>query len=96
MKYFFLAVCASLALAATSCRTGYDITLTSGGQITGVSKPKFDNTHNVYVFKDASGQEHFVPAMRVSVIEPHEEPKKREYGANQKNGNRTTPRPANK
>lgn len=57
---------------AVGCHVRYDITLNGGTKIRGVTKPKLDPTGRVYVFKDATGQTNWVPAMRVSVIEPQE------------------------
>ena len=70
MKNIAVILLALLALSA--CRTPYDITLTNGMKITGVSKPKYDQVSGSYIFKDASGRTNFIPRMRVSVIEPHE------------------------
>ena len=61
------------AILATGCKSNYDITLSNGAKITGISKPKLDKKTDRYVYKDAAGVEKSVPAMRVREIQPHEE-----------------------
>lgn len=75
---FFTTVALSLSFLAVGC-TGYDITLSNGSKISGVSKPRLDPESRVYVFKDASGQPGYVNAGRVRVIEPHQRIKKKNY-----------------
>jgi len=50
------------------CQTRYEITLNTGNQITSLSKPKL--VQGYYVFKDATGKEIQIAAMRVRLIEP--------------------------
>jgi hypothetical protein len=50
------------------CRTRYNITLYSGSQITSLGKPKL--VQGYYVFKDVTGKETRVTAMRIRLIEP--------------------------
>jgi hypothetical protein len=56
--------------ALVGCRTRYDITLSNGSKISGVSKPQLDRNSGYYVFTEASGKTNFIPSMRVSLIEP--------------------------
>jgi hypothetical protein len=55
-------------IALTGCAHHYVMTLTSGAEITTASKPKLKD--GVYHFKDAKGEEHFLPATRVREIAP--------------------------
>jgi hypothetical protein len=65
------ALCLGLVLlGVTGCRTRYDITLTNGTKISGVSKPHLDTRIGYYIYQDAQGRTNGVPSMRVSVIEP--------------------------
>lgn len=56
------------AIALTSCTHQYVMKLNNGTQITTASKPKLKE--DTYQFKDARGQEHFMPAGRVREITP--------------------------
>jgi hypothetical protein len=55
-------------LVLSGCASQYVIKLTNGNEITTASKPKLNG--GTYSFKDAKGQEHFVPVGRVYEIEP--------------------------
>lgn len=70
MKNTLILGLALLLLAGAGCRTRYDITLTSGTKIRGVSKPVLDRQSGYYIFRDAAGRTNAVLSMRVSVIEP--------------------------
>ena len=54
-------------LAATGCRTRYELSLSNTNSITAYSKPKLVN--GAYVFKDSNGQETSVLQGRVRQIE---------------------------
>jgi len=60
----------SLAIL-TGCSSGYDITLSNGNRITGVSKPRLNKETSMYEFKDAAGHPQSVHSMRVRQIGPH-------------------------
>ena len=55
-------------IALTGCAHHYVLKLTNGAQITTASKPKLKE--GIYQFKDARGEEHFVPAARVREVAP--------------------------
>ena len=55
-------------LALTGCAHHYVMKLNNGGQITTATKPKLKE--GIYHFKDAKGEEHFVPVARVREIAP--------------------------
>ena len=55
-------------LTLTGCASQYVIKLTNGTEITSEGKPRREG--GAYVFKDAKGEEHLVPAGRVREIEP--------------------------
>ena len=55
-------------LALSGCASHYVMRLNNGTQIITASKPKLKN--NVYTFKDAKGEKHFIGASRVHEIEP--------------------------
>jgi len=55
-------------IALTGCAHQYVMKLNNGAQITTATKPKLKD--GVYHFKDAKGEEHFVPAARVHELEP--------------------------
>jgi hypothetical protein len=55
-------------LLLCGCARHYVITMSNGSQIGTRSKPQFKN--GVYVFKDANGNESYVPAGRVTEIAP--------------------------
>jgi hypothetical protein len=57
-----------VVLPGCSTSRRYTVTLNSGIQITALSKPQLRG--NVYVFKNAKGEEGFVPAGRVREIAP--------------------------
>jgi Bacterial protein of unknown function (DUF903) len=60
-------------LLLSGCARNYVITLNNGSRITATNKPKM--VHGAYVFKDASGQDSYVPAGRVTEIGPASEEK---------------------
>jgi hypothetical protein len=55
-------------IVLTGCAHGYVIRLYSGTELVTASKPKLKD--GVYQFKDAKGEEHFVPAGRVREVAP--------------------------
>jgi hypothetical protein len=55
-------------IALTGCAQHYVMKLNNGMEITTASKPKLKE--GVYQFKDAKGEEHFVPATRVREVAP--------------------------
>ena len=55
-------------IALTGCAHHYVMKLNNGMEITTASKPKLKE--GVYQFKDAKGEEQFVPAIRVREIAP--------------------------
>jgi hypothetical protein len=55
-------------IALTGCAHHYVMKLTDGAQITTATKPKLKE--GIYHFKDAKGEEHFVPASRVRELAP--------------------------
>jgi hypothetical protein len=59
-----------LAGLVAGCATRYNVTLTSGRTISAKGKPRFDKTRNSFVFKDATGQQVVMPAMRIREIAP--------------------------
>jgi len=67
MKKVFLPVLVSL-IALTGCAHHYVMRLTNSSEITTTSKPRLKD--GSYYFKDAKGEEHFVPAARVREIAP--------------------------
>jgi hypothetical protein len=78
-----------LTLVLTGCRSTYDLTLTNGVKITGVTKPQLNKETGQYVFQDAKGRPGSIPEMRVRAIEPHEETKQEDnFRATQTRGPR--------
>jgi hypothetical protein len=55
-------------IVLTGCAHHYVMKLSSGAEITTATKPRLKD--GVYHFKDAKGEEHFVPMARVRVVEP--------------------------
>lgn len=55
-------------IALSGCAHHYVLKLNNGAQITTASKPRLKE--GVYHFKDAKGEEHFVPVARVREIAP--------------------------
>jgi hypothetical protein len=55
-------------IALTGCAHRYVMKLNNGMEITTASKPKLKE--GVYQFKDAKGEEHFVPLTRVREVAP--------------------------
>ena len=55
-------------IALTGCAHRYVMKLNNGMEITTASKPKLKES--VYQFKDAKGEEHFVPLTRVREVAP--------------------------
>jgi hypothetical protein len=55
-------------IALTGCAHHYVIRLSNGTEITTASKPQL--REGVYQFKDAKGEEHFVPLTRVREVAP--------------------------
>ena len=55
-------------IALTGCTHQYVMRLSNGADITTASKPKLKE--GIYSYKDAKGEENFVPASRVREIAP--------------------------
>ena len=55
-------------IVLTGCAHHYVLKLTNGAEITTASKPRLKE--GSYYFKDAKGEEHFVPVARVREIAP--------------------------
>jgi len=55
-------------IALTGCAHHYVLKLTNGSQITTATKPRLKE--DSYYFKDAKGEEHYVPVARVREIAP--------------------------
>jgi len=55
-------------ISLTGCARHYAMKLTNGGVITTATKPKLKD--GVYFFRDARGEEHFVPVGRVREVAP--------------------------
>jgi hypothetical protein len=55
-------------VALTGCAHHYVLRLTNGAEITTTTKPRLKE--GVYHFKDAKGEEHFVPVARVREVAP--------------------------
>ena len=55
-------------IGLTGCAHHYVMRLTDGAQITTATKPKLKE--GVYYFKDAKGEDHFVPVARVREVAP--------------------------
>jgi hypothetical protein len=70
MKIFFLL---ALLTALTGCKTSYDVTLSNGKKVSGVSKPVLDKATGNYRFKLPDGREVKVSSSRIRLIEPHGE-----------------------
>ena len=64
-KYLLIAIAAGFL---TGCSHRYVITLNNNYRITTTTKPRLQGAN--YYFKDAQGQESFVPAGRVKEIAP--------------------------
>jgi len=67
MKKAVLPLLAGL-IALTGCAHHYVMKLNNGMEITTASKPKLKE--GVYQFKDAKGEEHYVPVTRVREVAP--------------------------
>jgi len=57
-----------ILIVLTGCANHYVLKLTNGAEITTVNKPRFKD--GGWYFKDAKGDEHFVPAARVNEVAP--------------------------
>ena len=68
MKSFL--VIAVLAVALLGCARRYKMTLTNGGSITSLSKPKLNKEGSAYLYKDILGREAWISAGRVTEIAP--------------------------
>ena len=55
-------------VALTGCAHHYVLRLTNGSEVTTSSKPRLKE--GIYYFKDAKGEEHFVPQARVREVAP--------------------------
>jgi hypothetical protein len=55
-------------VALTGCAHHYVLRLTNGSEISTSSKPRLKE--GIYHFKDAKGEEHFVPQARVREVAP--------------------------
>ena len=55
-------------IALTGCAHHYVMKLSNGTEITTATKPKLKD--GVYQFKDAKGEEHFLPLTRVREVAP--------------------------
>ena len=55
-------------IALTGCARHYVLKLNNGAEITTDTKPKLKE--GVYYFKDAKGEEHYVPVSRVRQVAP--------------------------
>ena len=55
-------------IALTGCARHYTMKLNNGSQITTASKPRLKE--GCYFYKDAQGEQHFVPVGRVREITP--------------------------
>jgi hypothetical protein len=55
-------------MVLTGCAHHYVIRLSNGAEITTATKPRLKE--GVYQFKDAKGEEHFVPVNRVREVAP--------------------------
>jgi hypothetical protein len=55
-------------VALTGCARHYVLRLTNGSEITTATKPRLKE--GIYHFKDAKGEEHFVPVARVREVAP--------------------------
>ena len=71
VKIFFILLFFTVVLVG--CKSSYDITLSNGRKVTGVSKPVFDERLGLYRFKMADGKEARLSSSRVRLIEPHGE-----------------------
>jgi hypothetical protein len=67
MKKVFMPLLIGL-MALTGCAHHYVMKLSNGSQITTATKPKLKD--GSYYFKDAKGEEHYVPEARVREIAP--------------------------
>jgi hypothetical protein len=66
------AIFALLLTAAALCGCArYDMTLTNGGTVTNVRRPKLDKEGGCWIYVTASGQKIKIPASRVVTIVPH-------------------------
>ena len=61
-----------LLVLMAGCSFRYDVTLTTGAQITAMSRPKLD-ARGFYNFKDATGRVMRVHQGQIRSIEPYEE-----------------------
>ena len=62
-----LVVCGLLA-GTSGCARRYNVTLTNGTVVTAYGKPKYDKATGAYQFKDAKGNEVYMPGFRVKEI----------------------------
>ena len=60
----------ALIILTTGCANHYVMRLNNGSEITTRNRPKLDKKENVYRYKNADGKKAFMPAVRVSHIEP--------------------------
>jgi hypothetical protein len=66
MKRWLVLPFAVVALAG--CASRYDITTTTGGKITNVTKPVLDPATGKYTYKDVRGGIHYISPIRVREI----------------------------
>ena len=64
-----------LAAAALCGCARYDMTLTNGGKVTNVRKPKFNKDGGYWSYIAANGVTNIIPAGRVVSVGPHEKTK---------------------
>ena len=65
-----------LLAAATLCGcVRYDMTLTNGGKVTNIRKPKISKDHSYWSYVTDNGTTNIVPAGRVISVGPHEKTK---------------------